>query len=266
LGARHFLIGAGLPAEKKRAKIHLEEGAMPLRIRATRNNLGTSDSPYYALASWSEIIESDEFIARMASGRTTLSKTDIIAVFQLAREELGRLLAEGCYVKTPLGSAIPRASGKFGSPDDPFQPGRRGSGHELRFDFRLDPVISREALAAIRCVRDADKDLRSPRILSINSIQSGRDDEAHSGDLLRIAGRRMKFDPADEGQGLFFCGASGEEARSALYAQVRPSTIIAEVPADLCEGEYSLVIRTVSRGGARLEGKSETKLNIVSTL
>lgn len=31
----------------------------------------------------------------MAFGRTNISKTDIIAVFQLAREELTSLLAEG---------------------------------------------------------------------------------------------------------------------------------------------------------------------------
>jgi hypothetical protein len=75
----------------------------------------------------------------------------------------------------------------------------------------------------------------------------------------------MKFDPAAEGQGLFFRGASGKETRSELYAHVQPSTIIAAVPASLCEGEYSLVIRTSSRGGSRLEGRYGTKLNIVST-
>jgi hypothetical protein len=55
--------------------------AMALTIRAMRNNLGTSESPYYALASWSELVETDAFIDRMSAGRTTFTKTDIIAVF-----------------------------------------------------------------------------------------------------------------------------------------------------------------------------------------
>ncbi len=95
---------------------------MALTIRAMRNNLGTSESPYYALASWSDVVESEDFIDRMAKGRTTLSKTDIVAVFQLAREELVRLLAEGCYVKTPLGAALPIASGRFRSQKESFSP------------------------------------------------------------------------------------------------------------------------------------------------
>jgi hypothetical protein len=236
---------------------------MSLKIRAARNNLGTSESAFYAFASWSTVVESDDFIDHMASGRTTLSKTDIIAVFQLAREELVRLLADGCYVKTPLGSAIPRASGKLDSPTDLFQPGCQGSGHGLRFDFRLDPKIEREALASLRCIRDSGSDLRSPRILSITSVQSGREGEARCGDLLRITGKRMKFDPADERLGLFFRSAAGEEVRSALYAQIRPSILIAEVPLDLKEGEYSLVVRTVSRGGTKLEGRSATLMRMV---
>lgn len=75
---------------------------MALKIRAIQNNLGTSDSPYYALAARSDLIETEAFIDRMAAGRTTISKTEILAVFQLAREELTRLLAEGCYVHCGL--------------------------------------------------------------------------------------------------------------------------------------------------------------------
>ncbi|MGA2548345.1 MAG: DNA-binding domain-containing protein [Rectinemataceae bacterium] len=238
---------------------------MALKIRAVRNNLGTSESPYYALAAWSELIETEDFIDRMAAGRTTLSKTDIVAVFQLAREELTHLLAEGCYVKTPLGSAIPRATGKLDSPFDPFQPGRMKSGHGLRFDFRLDPKIEREALSTLRCQREASDDLQSPRLISVRSIQTGREGEAQSGDLIRISGKRMKFDPADESQGLFFRSSAGEEIRASLYAHIQPSAIVAALPAELAMGDYGLIIKTVSRKGTRLEGIFQTTLRVVGT-
>ena len=35
---------------------------MALLIRAAHNNLPTSESPYYALASWSEVVDCDTFI------------------------------------------------------------------------------------------------------------------------------------------------------------------------------------------------------------
>jgi hypothetical protein len=239
---------------------------MALTIRAMRNNLGTSDSPYYALATWSEVVENETFIDRMAAGRTTLSKTDILAVFQLAREELGRLLAEGCYVKTPLGAALPVAKGRLDSPDDSFLPNSPSSGHGLRIDFRIDPAIEAEALASIQCIRDKEGDRRSPRITAIVSLPSENGKEATAGGLVRISGSRMKFDPEDSRLGLFFRDEAGRETRAETYALIQPSSIIAVVPAALAEGGYRVVIRTVSKGGDRLEGISSEPIRISGSM
>lgn len=234
---------------------------MALTIRTMRNHLGTSDKPYYALASASEMVECEAFIDRMASGRTTLSKTDIVAVFQLAREELGRLLADGCYVKTPLGAALPVARGALRDADEPFLPRSAGSGHELRIDFRIDPAIEREALASIRCVRDKAGDRRAPKPLVAAALPSQRRGEATAGGLVKVCGARMKFDPADQALGLFFRGEDGAEKRAAVYAQALPSTLIAVVPLD-APGEARLVVRTASKGGEILEGSLPEPMRI----
>lgn len=60
---------------------------MALTIRALRNHFSTNANPYYAHASWSQVVETEAFIDRMASGRTTISKIEILAVFQLAIHE-----------------------------------------------------------------------------------------------------------------------------------------------------------------------------------
>lgn len=78
-------------------------GAVALLIRAAHNNLATSESPYYALASWSQVVDREAFIDRMAAGRTSISKADIVGV------------------------AVPRASGKLESPDEPFRPASEDS-------------------------------------------------------------------------------------------------------------------------------------------
>ena len=218
-----------------------------------RNNLGTSQSPYYALASWSEVVESEAFIDRMAAGRTTISKTDILAVFQLAREELARLLSEGCYVKTPLGSALPVASGSFGSLFDPFLPNSLGSGHSLRIDFRIDRSIEKEALHGINCVRDREGDGRLPRLAAFEALPSGSREVAEAGGAMRISGSRLKFDPADRRLGLFLEDEAGIESRAEVYVLVQPSTLIALVPADAAPGSYRLIVRTISKGGEILE-------------
>lgn len=238
---------------------------MSLTIRTMRNHLGTSEKPYYALASWSEVVDSEAFIDRMAAGRTTLSKTDILAVFQLAREELARLLADGCYVKTPLGAALPVAKGSFRSSNDPFLPRNPDSGHQLRIDFRIDPAIEAEALSSIQCVRDKEGDRRLPCIFSLASVPKGSDESATTGGLVRVAGARMKFDPANRMLGLFFRDEAGSETRAEVYALVLPSTILAVVPAPLSDGSYRLVVRTVSKGGETLEGVAATPMRIRKT-
>ena len=199
----------------------------------------------------------------MAAGRTTLTKTDIIAVFQLAREELARLLAEGCYVKTPLGAALPVAKGRFRSQRDPFLPKSPSSGHELRIDFRIDPRIEEEALASIQCIRDKQGDRRPPRIVAVACLPSGNMHEgAEAGALVRITGARMKFDPSNESLGLFFRDQAGSETRAGVYAQVQPSSLIAVIPATLAEGSYRLTVRTVSKGGEKLESSATEVLGI----
>ena len=67
----------------------------------------------------------------------------------------------------------------------------------------------------------------------------------------------MKFDPADPSFGLFFSDDSRRETRAEAYALVLPSSLIAVVPSTLAAGSYSLIVRTVSKGGERLEGASE---------
>lgn len=235
---------------------------MAVGIRAVRNNLPANEGSYYALASWSSLVRADSFIDKMAKGGTTLSKADIVAVFQLAREELTKLLADGCYVQTPLGAVMPRASGRFRSPTQRFEPFRRGSGHGLRFDFLLDPAIAREALTSLVCRREEDYDAISPAILSVESVQHRGEGFVQAGDLIELRGKRLKFRPEDEALGLFLKSESGALLRLGLCAQIQPSRVIAGIPADTPMGDYKLVVRTESRGRARLEGESSEVVKI----
>lgn len=235
---------------------------MALGIQAAKNTFGTSERPYYAQASWTQSIDCKKFIDRMAQARTTLSKTDIVAVFQLAREELASLLAEGYYVATPLGAAMPRASGTFATIDEQFRPDAEDSDHRLRIDFRLDPAIERQALAKLRCKRISMESTVSPHIVYVSSLQSGIEGKASPGDLLELIGSRLSFDPSDEFLGLFLrpIGVSSAETRCAVYAENRPARLVALLPGDLAPGEYELVLRTLSRRGRRVEGRWGEKL------
>jgi hypothetical protein len=230
------------------------EASLAITIHAARNNLGTSKSRYYALASSSRSVSCDQLVDRMAAGRTTFSKAEILGVFQLAREELVGLLAEGCYVNTPFGAVMPLASGTLSSPSEAFRPGAEGLDHRLRFDFRIDPKLEKAALAKLKCKRAPNEDITSPRIESVVSLQSGKSGEASAGGLVSLSGFRLKVSPQNEEQGLFLRSASGLERRCAVYGENRPRRLVALVPADVAPGKYVLVVRAATRKGRPIEG------------
>jgi hypothetical protein len=76
----------------------------------------------------------------------------------------------------------------------------------------------------------------------------------------------MKFDPTNASLGLFFKDEGGEETRATVYAEILPSSLIAVVPAALAAGDYRLVLRTLSKGGDRLEGTGAEAVRISKPL
>ena len=226
---------------------------MALRIRALRNNLPGDKERWYAFASHPSTIGTEAFIDRMAAGRTTITRTEILAVFQLAREELTALLAEGYAVSTPLGKAVPVASGRLAGPDEAFRPRSGNSGHSLRIDFRIAKDIEAGALNKIQCVRDERGDTLSPRLLTVEP--TGGAPSISAGVAVKFDGSRLKFDPGDGECGVFLADPTRGEIRLGTYIEIRPSRIVALLPTDLEAGSYVLFVRTRSRGGRPLESR-----------
>jgi hypothetical protein len=233
---------------------------MAVKIRAVRNNLGTGSLPWHAQASWSRLVDTEAFVNRMAAGRTTVTRTEILAVFQLAREELCALLAEGCYVKTPFGAALPVAKGSFKDMHEAFRPDSRESGHSLRFDFRLDPDLEDAALSRVECRRVSAEDRVSPVIRSVECMSG----ESGAGAIrvLDLRGARLGFDPADGACGLFLRAESRREWRVNAHIDIRPSRILALLPEGLPSGDYRVVVRARARGSAIRTAESQTLLSI----
>ena len=61
---------------------------MALNITVRKNYLPACASPFIVCSDCSEVIEYERLVDLMAKGRTTLTKTDILAAMQLYREEL----------------------------------------------------------------------------------------------------------------------------------------------------------------------------------
>jgi hypothetical protein len=126
---------------------------MALKIAVVKSYLPVCPSPYIVRSSSSDVVEYERLVDLMASGRTTLSKTDILAAMRLYKEEIQRQPAEGRTVKTPTGSFFLSTSGRMGPLDEPFLPGCKENGHGIRLHHRPDRDLERDILGEPREAR-----------------------------------------------------------------------------------------------------------------
>jgi len=231
---------------------------MALKIMVSKNHFPTCASPYLVRSGKSDTIEFDRFVEIMAKGRTTLTKTDILATMQLYKEELQKLLAEGMTVKTPTGAFYLSAKGCMEALDESFLPQDQANNHDVRLHHRVDLDLEEAIKAELKIVREERPDLSAPLLFAASP--AGEDDGAsiRPGGMVEVRGKRLRFDPKEADQGLFFRDALGAEARSPFYPMVNPSMVLASVPDTLAPGSYALVLRAAVNGKdvreSRLEG------------
>jgi hypothetical protein len=230
---------------------------MPLKISIRKNYLPSNPSPYVVRSNSSDVVEFDRFVDLMAKGRTTLTKTDIVAAMQLYREELESLLADGMTVKTPTGSFYACASGCMDSMDESFLPGVQDRNHDLCIHHRPERGFEANVLSGLRIVREESSDPKAPSVQSLSSSLSDAPDSTKPGDALQLRGLRLKFDPADPEEGVFFVDSAGTPTRSAAFPLVTPRAVIALVPSGLAAGTYSVQLRSKACGKGLREGRRE---------
>jgi hypothetical protein len=233
---------------------------MALNISVIKNPLPHCLKPFCVRSETTDIVEFDRFVDIMSKGRTTLSRTDILAAMQLFKEELLKQLAEGKTVKTPTGSFYVGASGSMDAPDEAFLPKSDENNHELRLHHRPDKDFERTLLAELEIEREERPARSAPSVQSVHAAEEGDEGAIRPGSVILIKGKRLRFDSKDQGLGVFFSlpapssGAPrGSEWRSSRYSQILPSSVMAFVPENLKPGTYTIVFRTLSRGRDLLE-------------
>lgn len=223
---------------------------MPLKISIRENHLPASaaQSPFIVFSNSSDVVEFDRFVDIMAKGRTTLTKTDILAVMQLYREELQNQLSEGRTVKTPTGSFFLSASGSMESVDESFLPRDQENNHEVRLHHRPEKSFEDAVVAGLKVVRAEKPDLSSPKVTVVQSAGADPSAAIHAGGMIQVKGLRLRFDPKEASQGIFFIDGTGVETRSPFYPMILPATVLASVPASLGAGAYALAFRAAVNG------------------
>ena len=212
---------------------------MSIKYYLRHNNLKKDKKEYRASVVHRDHIVMEKVIDRMLQRGSTVTKGDIIAVFENFKRTIENYLQEGCTVKTPFANFSSSIKGSFTGVNDVFDKGRHkvvpvvNAGRELHAHYR-------EGIPT----QKVEPTTNQPNPSTYTDINSGQIDKMITPDgMAKIWGSRLKFDINDPSQGIFFTDADGREYRASLIGENSPSKLIFRVPADLSKGEYKVSVR-----------------------
>jgi hypothetical protein len=227
------------------------------------------------------IIDYDELITIMSAARTTVSKPDLVAVVTLLTETISNLVADGNFVKTPLGDFYLTAVGTANSEGEPFAPNRASNGHGFRLRFRPNRSAEKAIISSVTVKRDDEAGKRLPLLSRLIPLRSngldktdemdtvGRDEAltVEQGCICRLKGRTLGFDPADERCGVFFLPARGPKVgdtgiRCEFYISIKPSLVILQLPPGIEPGDYKLELRSITKAGTLRIGSLQQTIRV----
>lgn len=211
---------------------------MTIRYAIKENTLTDGRKVYRGMVLPRRTVSYDEFVDKVAASHTTVTKTDTVGVLSSAMEMLLRLLLDGYAVRMGMAIFRPSMRGTFENAEDLFDPRRH------------------EVVVSVSATRDLQQVVqRNARVTKVTAPSPGplpqwyEDHASGSTDSIitprepgHVHGKRLRFDPADPTQGVFFVGSDRTATRATSIILNKPSHLILEVPA-LAPGTYHLEVR-----------------------
>ncbi len=192
----------------------------------------------------------DEIIDAMMEKGSTLTRADVAATLQIYGEVVRAIVKDGSAVNTPLINTALSISGVFDGANDAFDKKR----HTVNLNITAGTLL-RDAVGKVKCEK-TESASTDPYITEVSDIVSGKTNGVLTkGGVVQITGSRLKFDPKDEAQGIFFVPDTGMLVRAAVIAENKPARLMAIIPVDLAAGTYYIEVRTKIVGSSQ---KSKT--------
>ena len=210
-----------------------------LKYSLRENLLTPQPNDYMAQVTDSQSYNFEQIIDKMIERGSTLTKADITATMQVYTETICSLLEEGLQINTPLINTSMSISGVFDGATDSFDSSR----HTVNINITPGTKL-KETLAKVK-TQKVEAASTDPFITEVKDIVSGSVNESlTAGGILQAVGARLKFDNADEAQGIFLIPETGNTIRCSIVAENKPARVVAMIPADITAGTYYLEIRS----------------------
>jgi len=190
----------------------------------------------------------DDILKYMVEEGSGLTRHQAMAYFERLTQAVMRFTEEGYSVSTPLFQVRTTISGVFNDMFDCYDPDR----HEL--NIRISSGRRVQKFSKKIKLKKVSKSPSSPWLMSfIDAASQKADLIATPGNLAKLEGSNLKFDPHDNRQGVFFISREDQHVqfRAAVYSGITPSSVHLLIPA-LPAGKYGIEIRCISRSKKNL--------------
>ncbi len=212
---------------------------MPINYALFENNITADPDDYAAIVQISGSADGDDLVQDIVDQGTTVNKPDILAVTAALEPACQRRVEQGQRVNYfGMMDFFPRIKGVFTGPTDSFDPARHGidiganPGSELREAVRVGATV--EKVEAVK---------PSPNPIEYRDIGSDTtNDTVMVGNIGQLSGSRLKFDPAEADEGLYFVADAGGDTKVVTIQKNKPAQLVFLVPT-LAAGTYHLEVR-----------------------
>jgi hypothetical protein len=171
---------------------------------------------------------------------STITHADILAVLKNYQMAIESLLLEGYNIVTPTANYRVSVKGSFNGQSDGFNPARNAIEATLSPGLQLRRTVQERASA-----QKQEANERRPKLLDYLDLNSSElNSRVTPGGMGQIVGYRLKFDPTQSAQGLFFIAADGSATQVSVVGKNTAAELMFLVPAGLTPGDYSLELRT----------------------
>ncbi len=184
----------------------------------------------------------------MVDRGSSLLKSEIISVLDEFQHAIEKLLLDGKTVVTPLANFRVGLHGIFENEADSYESGRHQLVAQAHAGNQLRRAIAQQAQAT-----RTEGLVLPPNPIRYHDISTGQENlTATPGHTAWLYGYRLRVDPADPRQGIYFIAADGTAIRIEEISWNMPGRLIFINPA-LPAGEYRLEVRTLNYAGDEVQ-------------
>ena len=211
---------------------------MPINYVLFENNLTSDPDDYMAMVRATGTAELNDIIERIIQQGSTVTRPDIVSVLEDFFTAVENMTLEGMNVNTPVANFGASIKGIFEGQDDMFDASRHQLTATVSPGKRFRKIISEQGTVS---KQEAVKPKPNPQdYTDINT--EARNSVLTPGGMGQLVGHRLKFDPADTDQGIFFVASDGSATKVVVVGKNKPGGLIFMIPT-LPAGEYTIEVR-----------------------